>query len=94
MQLPVYNLAGEVVRQIDVNDAVFGAPMNESLVHQVIVSLRANQRQGTASTKTRGDCPRQHQEALPAEGDRLRPRRLEEIAAAPRRGRHFRPAPA
>lgn len=53
MQLPVYNLAGEVVRQIDVNDAVFGAPMNEALVHQVMVGLRANQRQGTASTKTR-----------------------------------------
>ncbi len=54
MQLPVYNLAGEVVRQIDVSDAVFGVPMNEAVVHQVMVGLRANQRQGTSSTKTRG----------------------------------------
>lgn len=53
MQLPVYNLAGEVVRQIDVNDAVFGVPMNDAVVHQVIVGLRANARQGTSSTKTR-----------------------------------------
>jgi large subunit ribosomal protein L4 len=53
VQLPVYNLAGEVVRQIDVSDAVFGVPMNEAVVHQVIVGLRANARQGTASTKTR-----------------------------------------
>jgi large subunit ribosomal protein L4 len=53
VQLPVYNLAGEVVRQIDVNDTVFGVPMNEALVHQVMVGLRANARQGTASTKTR-----------------------------------------
>jgi large subunit ribosomal protein L4 len=53
VQLPVYNLAGEVVRQIDVSDTVFGVPMNEPLVHQVMVSLRANQRQGTSSTKTR-----------------------------------------
>lgn len=38
---------------MDVSDAVFGVPMNEALVHQVMVGLRANQRQGTASTKTR-----------------------------------------
>jgi len=53
VQLPVYNRSGEVVRQIDVSDAVFGVPMNEALVHQVMVGLRANQRQGTSSTKTR-----------------------------------------
>jgi large subunit ribosomal protein L4 len=53
VQLPVYNRSGEVVRQMDVSDAVFGVPMNEALVHQVMVGLRANQRQGTASTKTR-----------------------------------------
>ena len=53
MQLPVYNLSGEVVRQIDVSDAVFGVPMNEAVVHQVLVGLQANARQGTASTKTR-----------------------------------------
>jgi large subunit ribosomal protein L4 len=49
----VYNLSGEVVRQIDVSDAVFGVPMNEAVVHQVMVGLRANARQGTAATKTR-----------------------------------------
>ncbi|HJX12318.1 MAG TPA: 50S ribosomal protein L4 [Dehalococcoidales bacterium] len=54
MQLPVYNLAGEVVRQIEVSDLVFGVPFNESVVHQVMVGLRANARQGTNSTKTRG----------------------------------------
>jgi len=54
MQLPVYNLAGEEVRKIKVSDAVFGAPFNEAVVHQVMVGLQANARQGTASTKTRG----------------------------------------
>jgi large subunit ribosomal protein L4 len=53
VQLPVYNLAGEVVRQIDVSDKVFGAPFNEAVVHQVMVGMRANARQGTSSTKTR-----------------------------------------
>jgi large subunit ribosomal protein L4 len=53
VQLPVYNLSGEVVRQIEVSDRVFGAPYNEAVVHQVMVGMQANARQGTASTKTR-----------------------------------------
>ena len=54
MQLPVYNLTGEVVRQIEVNDTVFAVPFNETVVHQVMVGLQANARQGTAATKSRG----------------------------------------
>jgi len=54
MQLPVYNIAGEEVRKIEVNDAVFAVPFNETVVHQVMVGLQANARQGTASTKTKG----------------------------------------
>ncbi|MHB1417341.1 MAG: 50S ribosomal protein L4 [Chloroflexota bacterium] len=54
MQVPVYNLAGEVVEQIDLSDEIFGLPMNEPLVHQAVVRQMANQRQGTASVKTRG----------------------------------------
>jgi large subunit ribosomal protein L4 len=53
VQLPVYNLAGEVVRQIEVNDKVFGVPFKEAVVHQVVVGMQANARQGTSSTKTR-----------------------------------------
>lgn len=55
MQVPVYNLTGEVVRQIEINDSVFGVPFNETVVHQVMVGLQANARQGTASTKSRGE---------------------------------------
>ena len=55
MQVPVYNLAGEVVKNIDISDAVFAAPFNESVIHQVMVAQRANARQGTSSTKTRGE---------------------------------------
>jgi large subunit ribosomal protein L4 len=54
VQVPVYNLAGEVVRQIEISDTVFAVPFNETLVHQVMVGQMANARQGTASTKTRG----------------------------------------
>ena len=55
MQIPVYNLEGEVVKNIEISDALFGAPLNEGVVHQVMLAQRANARQGTASTKTRGE---------------------------------------
>jgi len=54
MQAPVYNLAGEKVADIEISEAVFGAPFNEAVVHQAVVRQQANARQGTASTKTRG----------------------------------------
>jgi large subunit ribosomal protein L4 len=55
VQVPVYNIAGEVVKNIEISDAVFAVPFNEAVVHQAMVSQQANARQGTASTKTRGE---------------------------------------
>ena len=55
MKVPVYNLAGEVVKDIKVSDHVFGVPFNEAVVHQAMVRQQANARQGTASTKTRAE---------------------------------------
>ncbi len=54
MEIAVYNLAGEVVKHIDIRDDVFGVPFNEAVVHQATVRQLANARQGTASTKDRG----------------------------------------
>lgn len=55
MKIPVRNLAGEAVDPIEVSDYVFAAPLNEAVVHQVMLGQRANARQGTASTKTRSE---------------------------------------
>ena len=55
MQVPVYSLTGEVVDQVEISDQVFAAPLNEGVVHQVMVGQLANARQGTASTKTRSE---------------------------------------
>ena len=55
MQVPVYNLTGEVVKQIEISDEVFAVPFNEAVVHQAMLRQRANARQGTASTKTRSE---------------------------------------
>ena len=55
MQIPVYNLAGEVVEHIEISDEVFAVPLNQAVVHQAVVRQQANARQGTASTKTRSE---------------------------------------
>ena len=55
MQIPILNLDGKEIGQADLDETVFGVPMNEALVHQAFVRQRANARVGTASTKTRGE---------------------------------------
>lgn len=55
MLIPVHNLAGEVVEQMEVQDAVFGVPANMAVIHQALLRQLANARQGNAATKTRGD---------------------------------------
>ena len=42
------------MKEIELNEEVFGVEFNEAVVHQAIVMQHANQRQGTAATKTRG----------------------------------------
>jgi len=55
VQVPVYSLAGEVVKHIEISDEVFAVPFNQAVVHQAMVRQQANARQGTASTKTRSE---------------------------------------
>jgi large subunit ribosomal protein L4 len=55
VQVPVYSLNGEVVDQIELSQAIFALPFNEAVVHQAMTRQLASRRQGTASTKTRGE---------------------------------------
>jgi large subunit ribosomal protein L4 len=54
MLIPLRNSEGKTVQEVEVLDSLFDVPMNQALVHQVAVSHMANNRQGNASTKTRG----------------------------------------
>ena len=54
-KVSVYNMEGKEVGTIDLNDAVFGAPINENLVHMAVVQQLANNRQGTQKAKTRSE---------------------------------------
>jgi large subunit ribosomal protein L4 len=55
VEVPVYNSSGQVVKNIEISDRVFAVPFNEAVVHQAVVRQQANARQGTSSTKTRGE---------------------------------------
>ena len=54
-ELKVYNMKKEEVGTVSLNDMVFGVEYNEPLIHQVIVALHNNARQGTKSTLTRSE---------------------------------------
>ncbi len=51
----VYNIEGNEVGTIDLNDAVFGVEINEHLLHMAVVQQLANKRQGTQKAKTRSE---------------------------------------
>lgn len=51
----VYNMKGETVGTLELNDAVFGVEVNEHLVHMAVVAQLANKRQGTQSARTRAE---------------------------------------
>ncbi len=53
MEYPVINQQGATVRTIELDDAVYGVPMNPTLLHQAMVIYQGNKRQGTSDTKTR-----------------------------------------
>ena len=51
----VYNMEGNEVGTMELNDAVFGVKINEHLVHLAVVRQLANKRQGTQKAKTRSE---------------------------------------
>jgi large subunit ribosomal protein L4 len=53
-KVTLYNMDGQQVGEIELNEKVFGAEVNEALLHQAVVMYQANRRQGTVATKTRG----------------------------------------
>ena len=54
-QVSVYNMEGKEVGTIDLNDEIFGADINEHLVHLAVKQFLADNRQGTQKAKTRAE---------------------------------------
>ena len=55
LKADVLDLKGKVIETITLSDAIFGASVNKTLMAQAVRVYLANQRVGTASTKTRGE---------------------------------------
>lgn len=55
MEVEVKNLKGETVSTVELPADIFEAPIRKDLMHQALVRQLANARQGTHSTKTRGE---------------------------------------
>ena len=53
MQVALYNISGDKIGEVELNDAIFGQEVNACVMHEVVKNYLANQRQGTQSTKTR-----------------------------------------
>ena len=54
-KIDVYDVNGKKVKELELNESVFGIEPNENIVHSALVNYLANQRQGTQSTKTRAE---------------------------------------
>ena len=51
----LFNKEGNRIEYIQLNDKVFAVEVNADAMHQVVVALLANKRQGTQSAKTRAE---------------------------------------
>lgn len=54
LEVPVYNVEGKKIDAMKIDEKVFGGEVNVSLLKQAVVTYRANKRQGTVATKSRG----------------------------------------
>ena len=55
MEKKVYSIDGKELRTINLDDKVFGLPINEDVIYYAITNELANKRVGTACTKTRAE---------------------------------------
>ena len=55
MENKVYSIDGKELRTINLDDKVFGLPINEDVIYYAITNELANKRVGTACTKTRSE---------------------------------------
>ncbi len=54
-KVDLYNMKGETVGEIELNDDIFGIKVNNNAVHLAVQNQLANKRQGTQSTKTKSE---------------------------------------
>jgi large subunit ribosomal protein L4 len=55
MRVTMKDMSGKQIGEVELNDAIFAAPVNTSVMHQALMRQMANGRLGTHDTKTRGE---------------------------------------
>ncbi|MGB0356653.1 MAG: 50S ribosomal protein L4 [Cytophagales bacterium] len=69
MKFPIITNKGENTgREATLTDAIFEAPPHQHLMHRAVVNMRNRQRQGTASTKARGEVQASTRKLAPQKG--------------------------
>ena len=89
---PLYDRTGKSLGSVELADALFAAPVNAAVLHQVVTAQLAGRRLGHARHEDPRRGPRRRRQAVPPEGHRPRPpgleaRRPTTRAAAPSSGR-------
>lgn len=54
-KVDLYNMKGETIGEIELNDNIFGIDVNKNAMHLAVQNQLANKRQGTQSTKTKSE---------------------------------------
>ena len=54
-KVKVYNMSGEHIDEIELDDSIFGIEVNEHVLYEAVKNQLANKRQGTQSTLTRAE---------------------------------------
>jgi large subunit ribosomal protein L4 len=54
-KVPVYNMNGQQVEEIELDERLFAAPVRSDLMHEVVLMYLAGQRQGTSKVKNRSE---------------------------------------
>jgi large subunit ribosomal protein L4 len=54
-KVDLFNMDGEKVGEIDLNDNIFGVEVKKEVLHTAVINQLANKRQGTQSTKTKSE---------------------------------------
>ncbi len=54
-KIDLYNMSGEIVGNIELNDNIFGVEVNANAMYLAVENQLANKRQGTQSTKTKSE---------------------------------------
>ena len=68
IEVPIYNTDGEQVDTFQLDESKFGGEVRPALLKQALVMYHANQRQGTAKTKGRGEVEGSHQKMYRQKG--------------------------